>query len=392
MVVWCQTMTTTHIPGFTTLGGKHCQTASLRHTLHHFGCFASEEMLLGLGGGIGFIYWYAKNMNAPFIGTRGAKSDDFFAKAAERVGASASVRHTTSEKKAHAALISQLEEGIPTIVYADMAHLPYMYMPPKSHFGEHTVTVFSLDEKTQEVMVADRSKYPFTLTIGELRAARGSTAPPFPARNRWIEMEVPDEWGITIDALKASILECANGMLDPPISNLGLAGMEKWAMTIPKWPAMFSEESLFECLYNTMLYIEQAGTGGSAFRKMYASFLREAFEWVCHDALIKAAEDFDEAALMWSDIANVALPEDWDAAYKVRSLTEEQSRVFEEQGPEALKQLEWLSEAIEEAIWDASQTVEQHFTVERIEELQKSIRTCRALEYDACLSLRNAVK
>lgn len=385
-------MSSTHIPGFTTLGGKHCQTAALRHVLHHFGCSVSEEMLLGLGGGIGFIYWYAKNMNAPFIGTRGAKSDDFFTKATQRMGAQASVHQTTSEKKAHAELASQIEKGIPTVVYVDMAYLPYMYMPPKSHFGEHTVTVFALDDEEQTVKVADRSDYPFTVSMDDFRAARGSTSPPFPARNRWLEMAIPDTWEITKDALKDSILECVNGMLDPPISNIGLAGMEKWATLIPKWPHMFSGQALFECLYNTMLYIEQAGTGGSAFRRMYASFLRETYEWYCHDVLIEAADDFDEAALMWSDIADTALPEEWEEAYKVRSLTEEQGRVFDERGPEALKQLEWLSEAIEETMWKASQTVEEHFTIERIEELQKSIRTCKAVEHEACIRLRDALK
>lgn len=46
------------IQGFNQFGGKHCQTAALKNVLDYHGLHLSEEMLLGLGGGIGFIYCY----------------------------------------------------------------------------------------------------------------------------------------------------------------------------------------------------------------------------------------------------------------------------------------------------------------------------------------------
>ena len=39
-------------------GGKHCQTTALKSILSYYGLTISEEMLFGLGGGVGFIYWY----------------------------------------------------------------------------------------------------------------------------------------------------------------------------------------------------------------------------------------------------------------------------------------------------------------------------------------------
>ena len=50
------------------LGGKHCQTTAIKGILNYKGIDLSEEMLLGLGGGLGFIYWYMKMMPTPFIG------------------------------------------------------------------------------------------------------------------------------------------------------------------------------------------------------------------------------------------------------------------------------------------------------------------------------------
>jgi hypothetical protein len=59
------------------LAGKHCETSALKRVLDYHGLPLSEEMLLGLGGGIGFIYWYMKTMPSPFIGTRYVKGTDF---------------------------------------------------------------------------------------------------------------------------------------------------------------------------------------------------------------------------------------------------------------------------------------------------------------------------
>ncbi len=44
-------------PNCPALDGCHCVTNSLAKIFHHAGHPLSEEMLLGLGAGMGFIYW-----------------------------------------------------------------------------------------------------------------------------------------------------------------------------------------------------------------------------------------------------------------------------------------------------------------------------------------------
>jgi len=46
------------IDEFHEFGGKHCETASLKKLLNFHELSISGEKLLGLGGGVGFIYWY----------------------------------------------------------------------------------------------------------------------------------------------------------------------------------------------------------------------------------------------------------------------------------------------------------------------------------------------
>jgi len=48
------------IQDFNQFGGRHCQTAALKNILTYHGLQLSEEILLGLGGGVGFIYWHMK--------------------------------------------------------------------------------------------------------------------------------------------------------------------------------------------------------------------------------------------------------------------------------------------------------------------------------------------
>ena len=39
------------------LDGYHCQTNALAKIFHYYGHPLSEDMILGLGAGMGFIYW-----------------------------------------------------------------------------------------------------------------------------------------------------------------------------------------------------------------------------------------------------------------------------------------------------------------------------------------------
>lgn len=46
------------IPGFQSLETHHCVTGSMLHVYQFHDCPISEELLLGIGAGVGFIYWH----------------------------------------------------------------------------------------------------------------------------------------------------------------------------------------------------------------------------------------------------------------------------------------------------------------------------------------------
>ena len=164
---------------FKYFGGKHCQTTALKNALNYNNLDISEEMLLGLGG-IGFIYWYMKMMPAPFVGGRaGGRNEEFLINICKRIGGSAEIFETKSEKKGYEKLKELLRAGEPVFTFGDMAYLSYLALPEEAHFGAHTFSVYGLDEQKNELYVCDRAKKGLTVTIGDLNKARNSKYPPF---------------------------------------------------------------------------------------------------------------------------------------------------------------------------------------------------------------------
>jgi hypothetical protein len=67
----------------------------------------SEEMLLGVGGGVGFIYWHQQGM-APFIGGRANARGEFEPLAGRRTGVKIEAHTTASASKAEQAMLEIL--------------------------------------------------------------------------------------------------------------------------------------------------------------------------------------------------------------------------------------------------------------------------------------------
>jgi hypothetical protein len=378
------------VKGLEPFVGRHCETTALKRALDYHGLSLSEEMLLGLGGGLGFIYWYMKMMPAPFVGGRYGKGTDFVTNICRRIGAEVTVMETGSAKKGYEELKALLSVGEPAVVYGDMAYLPYFAIPEVAHFGGHVFTVFGLDEAEDKVHIYDRANKPVSVTIADLARARGSRFPPFPPKHRLLKIKYPPRIKNLEPGIKESIRECCRGMLEPPITNLGLSGMKKWAKLVTKWPEQFSGMNLLGALMNGFIYIETGGTGGSAFRPMYAGFLEEASQIIGEPALNEVAALMRQSALVWSQIASRMMPDSRPALKRMRELMIEKNRLFEEQGQDALAAMNKINEdtdsLMRQAIADLAAT-----PPEFLSEVQQSILKCHSLEQRAFQTLRSAI-
>ena len=377
------------IADFKQFGGKHCQTTALKSVLDYHGLHLSEEMLFGLGGGVGFIYWYMKSMASPFVGTRYGKVEEFLLNTCKRIGAEASIFQTSSTEKGHEELKKLLRQGEPAYVFVDMPYLPYLALPEVAHFGGHAVVVYGLVEVENKVYISDRGDGPVTASIEELKKARSSKHPPFPAKNKLLKIRYPTQIANLEKGITDAIQECLTSMLNPPIRNIGLAGIKKWADIVLKWPLQFKGMNLLGALFNVFIYIEVGGTGGSAFRTMYAQFLREASSILNKPDLSEVAGIFENSGRVWKEIADAALPDSWSTLRRIRELSFEKNRIFEEQKSGALEKMWKINIELDDLAKKAVEDLQKEDSALLVADLRQKILECFEIESQAFQKLES---
>lgn len=290
--------------------GYHCQTNSLAKIFHHNDHPLSEDMILGLGAGMGFIYWKMKMDFGTyvFIGGRG-NNKNFFYDLGKRTGVKITTSSTLSPNKAEASLLDKLAKEEPVMMFGDMGFLPWFDLPKDYHFGGHTFVICGFDGKTtalasdiDQKATGMKKGFYHEITLEQLRKARSSAHKPFPPKNAHLEFDFGKYHDPRPEDILSAVKQTAESQLNPPIKNLGVKGLQYTANEILKWPQMFEDKELRMNLFSLYIYIEIGGTGGGCFRYMYSRFLKEATKIVGDRALEEASTMFDLAGRKFTGI------------------------------------------------------------------------------------------
>ena len=313
------------------LDGCHCQTNSLAKIFHYHNCPLSEDMLLGLGAGMGFIYWRQKGI-PPFVGGR-ANVKTFFQDLGERTSVKIETKTTASEKKAESTLLEKLNNKEPVMVYADMGFLPWFELPDNYHFGGHTFVICGFDGEDR-LLASDMDQtasgikkgYYHPMTLEQLRKARSSPHKPFPPKNAYLEFDFSHYHPPGEKDIYSSIHQTIDAMLNPPISNFGIKGIRRTAQEIKKWPRQYNDFELRMNLFSIYIFIEIGGTGGGCFRYMYSRFLKEAAAIVPNDALEKASSGIHESGQLFTKLG--LLFKETETATEIEDKIDKASELF----------------------------------------------------------------
>jgi hypothetical protein len=294
-------------PGFATYPTHHCVTGSLRHIYDYHGFPISEDLLLGLGRGLGFVYFHIKGTD-PFYGGRanfaGPKEEGLEKTAGRRTGVAVESYATSSARKAQSALRALLGAGEPVLVYLDMGFLPYFEFPEEYHFGGHVIVVAGYDPATGRVLVADRDRELHPVEWDALEKARGSEYKPFPPRHTWFTFGFAAARPPTPADVRESIGEVCHRMLAPPIANVGVKGIRKAIRETMRWPEVLDAEALRRTCFNVAMFIDhRGGTGGGIFRYMYARFLGEAASITGESRLTGLGTELTAIGDRWEEVA-----------------------------------------------------------------------------------------
>ncbi len=259
------------LPGFRHHPGHHCGSTALRNLAVYHGLEVTEAMCFGLGAGLGFVYVESEATSPTrLLMPRAPELERTFF---HHLGVDFEWR--SGLQFPWPAMAGWLDAGVPVLILCDLRHLDYYNT--RTHFSGHSVVLAGYDPAPDRVYLADTGfeglqEVPLTT----LARAMVSPHPPFPVRNHW--REVPSFVGpagppvAVAGAARRALLRAARAMLEPPDPAMGVAGLKRLAEAVRRWG---EAPDWSWCARFAYQVIERRGTGGSAFRRLYAEFVAE---------------------------------------------------------------------------------------------------------------------
>jgi hypothetical protein len=280
-------------------------------------------------------------MPIPFVGgMNGGRFPTILGLAVDRLGGEWKVLKSSSVKRAHKHLRETLEMDQPALVCADLGFLDYLSLGGDDHFGMHTILVYGIDEIDDEAWVSDRFATPLTIPLTRLQKARASEYHPFPAKNKLMQVSMPDEMIPLSEIIPGAIRENADFMLNPPISNMGAKGITRWKKELRKYPKILPDNrTIAQALIEHFVYIEVGGSGGSLFRRMYSQFLKEASKEMKSSELQKISLLYDDICDDWSKVAVRLTPDEMSSLGSIREIYVQNNHDMEQKGVDALDEV-----------------------------------------------------
>ncbi len=260
----------------------------------------NEALCFGLGRGLGAFYLSNESFSpSRWLMVRAADLEKHFF---ESLGIPFEWKQASDDNAAWQMTKEDIDAGLPVLLQTDIYYIDYYNS--KTHFNRHTVVQWGYDEKAGRAYLSDTGyEELMEIPLESLIRARSSEYPPGPVRYDWFPVKAPDSSRsieeAALDAVRKGAFQLTGPPADYPI-RLGLNALAELARDLPswedakdwKWSARFSYQ-----------VIEKRGTGGSAFRKMYAEFLDQVEEMNPSIGKLELSEKMRTIAQTWSELA-----------------------------------------------------------------------------------------
>ena len=302
------------VPGYVHTPGHHCGSTALRNLLAFHGVGISEEMAFGLGAGASFYYLTLEDASpSRWFNGRTARLEEQFR---ELTGAALEMRtFAEGDGGAWNAARAEIDAGNPALLLTDLYYLDHY--GNSAHFPGHAVVLAGYDEEVAHLSDTGFEQLQ-TTRLENLARARHSGHPAYRLEGHMFTVSEAVDRERLLAAAPAAIARAAKEMLEPTWGEFaGLPAVRRLAAEAGSWPE--TAEDWQWCARFAYQVIERRGTGGGAFRPMYARFLAEAgreeaplaaaagARWSELAAAFKAASEGDEPEpSVWSQVDAVA--------------------------------------------------------------------------------------
>jgi len=280
--------------------GNHCGSTAMRDLLHCAGLDLSEAMCFGLGSGLGFHYFRHLPdtvISHFFHGRTGTLERDLCRHLALDF---AEGLDDDPEHAWRAARVS-VDADVPVLLNVELTRLPYYNS--RTPFPGHRVVLAGYDDARSVAFLADNAFEALQeISFDALRDARYAPVASslFPLRNQWLVVKSARAHMPLAEAICAALRENARAMLNEGNPYAGIVGMQTLADDWVNWGD--SPDWQFCARFGYQI-IERRGTGGGAFRKMYAEYLREAQDLIPALRAAKLPDALAEIAGAWTAFA-----------------------------------------------------------------------------------------
>ncbi|MBN2545284.1 MAG: DUF4872 domain-containing protein [Spirochaetes bacterium] len=285
----------------------HCESGSVRNLLNFNNFKISEPMVFGLGTGL--VFAYLINTKAisgfPVMAIR-LPMGAIVKNIKKLLGINFFYKKFKYSKDALNYLKSLIDDNIPSAICVDMFYMKYLPSFMQIHVPFHFVIPIGYDE--DKFYISDA----YYQGIGELNVeylkAGWETHAKF-AMNNFLTYinSMPDPKNIDWKkAIKKSILKsCTNMNIPFPVNVIlpifGVNGIRFFASQFKTWTKKHRGLPLREGILGTATIFEEQGTGGGAFRFLYASFLQESAEIFNSNDLKEISKEMTLIAQSWRE-------------------------------------------------------------------------------------------
>ncbi|MGI6256704.1 MAG: DUF4872 domain-containing protein [Anaerovoracaceae bacterium] len=288
--------------------GSNCSTTASKIILNSYGYTYSEDMVLGLGAGLGFIYQYYADKEEYFLS---GKNESLELNLTHALGGTVLTGSFDDEGRGWQTVKELIDEDIPVILDLSIRELPYFqpYLKELANigFGLHNAILVGYDDEKEEVMLLDhRWSEPQIISYDALRKARGTKEGEGnvgSSRNAYKVLVLDRKGKKPSPEIYFAIKLNINRMRHPFAFKMGLAGIKTFHDEIK----MFFEEGIYqdkeEAILTFSYLMEKLGTGGGNFRRMYGRFLNEAAGMTGDERFRQIAKDYQILAKRWKELS-----------------------------------------------------------------------------------------